>query len=60
MFGIEYEDCCLASRIVARRYLTTDNTSYDDALFFEINLKGLGSFNTGVNAVLKENIYGYE
>jgi len=58
--GIEYEDCCLASRLVARRYLTTDNTSYDDAIFFEFNLKGLGSFSTGVNAVLKENIYGYE
>lgn len=58
--GIEYEDCCLASRLVARRYLTTDNVSYDDAVFFEFNLKGLGSINTGVNAVLKENIYGYE
>lgn len=58
--GIEYEDCCLASRLVARRYLTTDNVSYDDALFFEFNLKGLGSINTGVNAILKENIYGYE
>jgi len=58
--GIEYEDCCLASRLVARRYLTTDNTSYDDAVFLEFNLKGLGSFTTGVNAILKENIYGYE
>ena len=58
--GIEFEDCCLASRLVARRYLTTDNSSYDDALFFEFNLKGLGSISTGVNAILKENIYGYE
>ncbi|MGB1309557.1 MAG: LPS-assembly protein LptD [Leucothrix sp.] len=58
--GIEFEDCCLASRLVARRYLTTDNVSYDDALFFEFNLKGLGSISTGVNAILKENIYGYE
>ncbi len=58
--GIAFEDCCLASRLVARRYLTTDNVSYDDALYFEFNLKGLGSINTGVNAILKENIYGYE
>ena len=58
--GIEYKDCCLASRLVARRYLTTDNVSYDDALFFEFSLKDLGSINTGVNAILKENIYGYE
>ena len=58
--GIEYNDCCLSSRLVARRYLTTDNTSYDDAVFFEFNLKGLGGISTGVNAILKENIYGYE
>ena len=58
--GIEFEDCCLASRLVARRYLTTDNTSYDDAIYFEVNFKGLGSISTGVNAILKENIYGYE
>ena len=58
--GIEYKDCCLTSRLVARRYLTTDNTSYDDAVFFEFNLKGLGGISTGVNAILKENIYGYE
>ncbi len=58
--GIEYEDCCLASRLVARRYLTTDNSSYDDSIFFEFTLKGLGSISTGVNAILKENIYGYE
>ena len=58
--GVAFEDCCLASRLVARRYLTTDNVSYDDAVFFEFNLKGLGSINTGVNGILKENIYGYE
>ncbi len=58
--GIEYKDCCLTSRLVARRYLTTDNTSYDDAVFFEFNLKGLGGISTGVNTILKENIYGYE
>ena len=58
--GIEYKDCCLTSRLVARRYLTTDNTSHDDAVFFEFNFKGLGGISTGVNTILKENIYGYE
>jgi len=36
--GIEYGDCCLSSRFVTRRYLTSDNVSYDDAIFFEIEL----------------------
>ena len=58
--GIEYRDCCLSSRLVARRYLTTDNTTYDDAVYFEFDLKGLGGISTGVNTILKENIYGYE
>ena len=58
--GIEYKDCCWGSRVVARRYLTSDNSSYDNALFFEVELKGLGSIGSSASSMLQEKIYGYE
>ena len=58
--GVEYKDCCWGSRFVARRYLTSDDSSYDNALFFEIELKGLGSIGSSASSVLQEKIYGYE
>jgi LPS-assembly protein len=45
---------------VARRYLTSDNSSYDNALFFEVELKGLGSIGSSASNILQEKIYGYE
>jgi len=58
--GIEYKDCCWATRFVARRYLTSDNLNYDDALFFEVELKGLGSAGNNARSILQEKTYGYE
>ena len=43
-FGIEYENCCWAARIISRRYLRSRFGDERDALYFELNLKGLGSF----------------
>lgn len=42
--GIEYESCCWALRLVSRRYLRSRGGDERDALFLELNLKGLGSF----------------
>ena len=58
--GFEYKDCCWGTRIVARRYLTSDNITYDDALYFELELKGLGSIGNSARSILQEKTYGYE
>jgi len=42
--GIEYESCCWALRLIARRYLRSREGDERDALYLELNLKGLGSF----------------
>jgi len=58
--GIEYQNCCMKTRIVGRKYLTSDNRSYDDAIFLQFELKGLGNLGHKANSVLKDKIYGYE
>jgi len=58
--GVEYQDCCWGTRITARRYLTSDNITYDDALYFELELKGLGSIGNSARSILQEKTYGYE
>jgi len=60
VLGIEYADCCWKGRIAGRKYLLSDNTSYDDAIFVEIELKGLGNFGSSASNFLGNRIYGYE
>ncbi|HPE59850.1 MAG TPA: LPS-assembly protein LptD [Thiolinea sp.] len=58
--GLEYGGCCWSSRMAARKYLISDNQTYDDAIFLELELKGLGDFGNGTRDLLKNRIYGYE
>ncbi|MEE4216835.1 MAG: LPS assembly protein LptD, partial [Xanthomonadales bacterium] len=44
LVGIEYESCCWALRMAARRYLRDRNGGERDALYLELRLKGLGAF----------------
>lgn len=60
VLGLEYRSCCWKGRIAARKYLLSDNTSYDDAIFVEVELKGLGDFGSGARDFLGNRIYGYE
>lgn len=60
LLGFEYQDCCWKTRIVAKRYLTSDNKNYETPIFIEFELKGLGSLGTGASRELKENVYGYD
>ena len=45
--GLEYKNCCIKSRIVVRKFLTSDNNTYDNAIFMEFGFKGLGEFTSG-------------
>ena len=58
--GLEYDSCCWATRLVVRNYV---NDSEDDernlAIFFQIELKGLGEFGQKSDNLLKTSILGY-
>ncbi len=66
-FGLEYNDCCYRVRLLARRWLDSniaalaesEDALYDQGLFFEIHLKGLGSSGAKVASILEDSIYGY-
>ncbi len=58
--GVEYTNCCWKTRLVARRFLTSDNITYDNVPFIEFELKGLGNLGTGATDLLEEHIYGYD
>lgn len=60
VLGAEYQSCCWKTRIAARNYLLPDNTTRDNAVFVEVELKGLGSFGSGTRNFLQERVYGYE
>lgn len=60
LVGLEYQSCCWKSRLAARNYLLSDNTTYDDAVFIELELKGLGNFGSGTRNLMENRIYGYK
>jgi len=58
--GIEYDSCCWATRLVLRDYV---NNSFDEqrnmAIFFQVELKGLGNFGQNSQSLLERSILGY-
>lgn len=56
--GIEYESCCWKVSFAGRRWLD-DTDQYDNGIFLNFTLKGLGSFGSGSNDFLTD-ITGYE
>ena len=57
MFGIEYNSCCYALKVVSRKYWT--GAENDDVLYFEFLPKGLTTSNNEVSNVLRTGIPGY-
>ena len=58
--GVQWESCCMAARLVARRYIRHRSGDLDDSLRFEIELKGLGSAGQKSGELLRRAILGYE
>ncbi len=58
--GVEYQDCCWKTRLVTKRYLSSDNETYDHPVFLEFELKGLGNIGSAARRQLQEKIYGYD
>ena len=62
--GIEYEDCCLQVRLLARRFLDSRTHDFakvegDEGIFVQIVFKGLAGFGTKVESVLERGVRGY-
>jgi len=60
LVGFEYQDCCWKTRIVAKRYLSSDNVNYETPIFIEFELKGIGGLGNSARRELKDKIYGYD
>jgi LPS-assembly protein len=58
--GVQWESCCLAVRLLGRRYLRNRTGELDSSLKVEFELKGLGSAGQDTGRVLRRAILGYD
>lgn len=59
IFGLEYKgDCCWVGRVVVQRYAVSKE-KVNTAMFFQLELSGLGSLGTDPMRLLGERIAGY-
>jgi LPS-assembly protein len=67
--GLEYDDCCYRVRLMARRWAEFDLSSdfletleeddYDQGIFVEIQLKGIGSMSKRISRLLDQAMVGF-
>jgi LPS-assembly protein len=57
--GVQWDSCCMAARLVARRYVRNLRGEMNDALQFELEFKGLGSAGPDTAGRLRRAILGY-
>lgn len=59
--GVQYDSCCWATRLAIRNYV---NDAFDDdrnlAIYFQVELKGLGAFGKKSDSLLESSIRGYQ
>jgi LPS-assembly protein len=60
MLGVEYKsDCCWSARVVFQRYAISGSQA-NTALFFQLELTGLGSLGSDPMSLINRNIPGYQ
>lgn len=57
--GVQWDSCCLAVRVLARRYVRNREGELNNAIGVEFVLKGLGSAGQDTERVLRRAILGY-
>ncbi|NYT64664.1 LPS-assembly protein LptD [Alcaligenaceae bacterium] len=58
--GLEYKgDCCWTGRVVMQRYAVSKGDA-NSAIFFQLELSGLGSIGTDPMSLLRDRISGYQ
>nr|WP_306673693.1 LPS assembly protein LptD [Tahibacter caeni] len=60
LIGVEHDSCCVIWRLLARHYLRTAGGKANDALYFEMELKGLGAIGQKTGDFLRRGILGYQ
>lgn len=64
--GFQYDDCCWRLRVVARSFerpfdvINPNDTDRESGVFFDVLMKGLAGFDSGVDSILSNGIRGYE
>ncbi len=58
--GVQWDSCCLAVRVVGRRYVRNRTGDMNNAIQFEVELKGLGSAGADTRSRLRRAILGYD
>jgi len=57
--GVEWEGCCIAARVVGRHFVRNREGDTNNAIYFELELKGLASFGRRTGEFLQRAILGY-
>lgn len=58
--GFEYDSCCLAVRLLGRRFVRSTEGDASNGLMLQIELKGLGSLGAHADDLLQHAILGYQ
>ena len=58
--GLEHDSCCIAWRVLARRWVRNVEGQADTALYFELEFKGVGSIGQKTDDFLRRAILGYQ
>jgi LPS-assembly protein len=59
-FGIEHDTCCITWRAIARHWIRDVEGDTDNAIYFEIEFKGIGSVGQKTDTFLRRGILGYQ
>lgn len=57
--GVEYNSCCWAIKLLGRRFLRNTEGDFDDAIFMQIEFKGLAGIGRNTTSFLQQSIPGY-
>ena len=58
--GIEHDTCCIAWRLIARHWIHNIEGDTDNAIYFELEFKGVGSIGQKTDTFLRRGILGYQ
>lgn len=58
-YGLEYDSCCWAVRLVTREYISTRDGTRDSSIGLQLVLKGMTSLGTAADSLLERGILGY-
>ena len=59
ILGVQWDSCCMAVRLVGRRYIQNREGDVNSAIQLEIEFKGLGSAGPDTESRLRRAILGY-